>query len=436
MKILISLLILFNLTVLADDGLIVINGGGYEAEAGLTAPGATSSFSVTLHNSNVDNNASALFLGFTSGDYDYLGGSYPGIGGSCSTSLNQGQACTLMLEHSPTVSGDSDGGFNLDYNLATTTLGSTHVGEFTVDGHSESLGVAGCSDLAPVISNVAPSLLSVSSSSTIYLSGYNFSVATNVNIPGLIVSSLNIIDKQNLSFVLATTAATANYNLEIQNECGTTVSTNAISVAPSTWTDLRTTAGVTAANPVYTTTGISGYTIDPAFGLRITNSNTAWSKMLRFDGMCDVPSKDFDIVIYRSGTSRSFMPSLWNASTAVNPFPGTTSYYRQYIGFWIPADTTSAVWGSQGGEGGSNWNQSFGAIALPAGKYYRFAFRGAAQTGQTVEVFEVDSSLNDISSLGSYVSNRPATPAISVCPGITPYATGVADYYVTAVRAL
>ena len=437
MKNLLFILALLSFTsIYADDGLITINGSDNEVEAGITAPGATRSIPLTLLNSNSSDNADNLSIAFSSSEFDFLGGSYPGIGGDCGSSLASGASCIVMVEHSPVSSGDSDDLVNLSYDLPTTSLGSSHSVDFIFDGHSDAVIVSGCSALTPSISSVTPNQLTVSSTSTVFVSGHNFSVATTVNVPGLNISNVNIIDVQNLSFSVEATASVADYDLEIQNECGNLVQTDAISVIASTWIDLRTAAGVTTANPNYTTAGISGYTVDPSFGLQITNTSTGWNKMLRFDGVCAAPGSDFDIVIYRSGTAVSFMPALWNASTSVNPYPNNTTYYTQYIGFWIPGASSSQVWGSQGGEGGSNWNQNFTAINLPVGNFYRFAFRGGAQNGQTVEVFQVDANLNDISSLGSFVSNKPNTPAASICPGLTPNTAGAADYFVTAVRAL
>ena len=108
--------------------------------------------------------------------------------------LAAGESCDLHLSHNPTVVGDSDGLISFSYSVATDTLGSSHSTNFIIDGHSEILDVTGCSAMKPSITSLNPGVISASNDFTkIYVDGFNFSVATRIEVGSLEVKNISFI---------------------------------------------------------------------------------------------------------------------------------------------------------------------------------------------------------------------------------------------------
>ena len=85
---------------------------------------------ITVTNSGSDA-ASALSFSDLSQPFRYKGGSYPGTGGSCSTTLSVSQSCTLVLEFAPTSVGVSGQSLTLTYHngLSSVNVSTTLTGE-------------------------------------------------------------------------------------------------------------------------------------------------------------------------------------------------------------------------------------------------------------------------------------------------------------------
>lgn len=81
---------------------------------GTTNVNGTISKTFTLTNSG-SVNGTGLNGVFTSA-FNFLGGSFPGTGGTCMTTLNAGQSCTIVLSFTPIVPQVYTGTFTLNYN--------------------------------------------------------------------------------------------------------------------------------------------------------------------------------------------------------------------------------------------------------------------------------------------------------------------------------
>jgi hypothetical protein len=57
--------------------------------------------------------------------FNFKGGSYPGTGGTCATSLNVSQSCTLVLEFAPTTVGIKNHLLTIDYNNGYENVSAT-----------------------------------------------------------------------------------------------------------------------------------------------------------------------------------------------------------------------------------------------------------------------------------------------------------------------
>lgn len=71
---------------------------------GVALVGQTYSATFTLTNSGTTEVSSLAGSGL-SGELSFLGGSFPGTNGTCSTSLSAGSSCTIVLSLIPTSSG-------------------------------------------------------------------------------------------------------------------------------------------------------------------------------------------------------------------------------------------------------------------------------------------------------------------------------------------
>lgn len=407
---------------------------GTEVDLNMLDPGVTTSFPVVLKNSSGNTAAVGIIPQFTSNKFHFLGGAYPGIGGNCGQGLTPNQTCTLMLESIPASVGDFDEVLKFEYSLLSifgTYPPPIEKTEIKIDGYSYP---SSCS-LKPEVLSVGNQNIIESNTELVEVSGYNFSPTTTVNVPGLSISNLVINDFNSLQFNITAGTTLGSYNMIIGTECGSVTSTNAITVIASPWIDLRTAAGVTQADPEYTTARITGYTIDTNFGFRINNNSNGWNKAVKFKGACDSISRSFDIVIYRTGITDRTMVGLLNQASVINPYPSGNSYQHQYIGFWNSGNASNTMYGTESNAGGSNWSQSIGTHSIATGKFYRYHFEQAGQAGQILEIWEVDANFIDIAKVGSTaISTKASSPASTVCAGLAPYDSGNVDFYVTGIK--
>src|SRR5206468_12326418 len=79
---------------------------------------ATHEFFVTNTGGATASALSALGIGT---GFGYVGGNYPGSGGSCSTSLAAGSSCTVEVQFQPAAPGLTAGTVTLSYQDATAT---------------------------------------------------------------------------------------------------------------------------------------------------------------------------------------------------------------------------------------------------------------------------------------------------------------------------
>ncbi len=105
-----------------DNTLLTISDGP-TYDFGVQAIGSSTSHTFTLTNIATTDftglGASGLIAPFT-----FLGGSYPGTGGTCTTSLAIGANCTIVVNYSPTTAGVNTASFNVLYNNGTAQTSS------------------------------------------------------------------------------------------------------------------------------------------------------------------------------------------------------------------------------------------------------------------------------------------------------------------------
>lgn len=96
----------------------------------------TSSKTFTITNSGGRQATSVASAAGLSAPFTYKGGSYPGTGGTCATTLDAGLTCTIVVDFSPTVSGVASSTININYNdglaAQTTSRAVTGTGALAV----------------------------------------------------------------------------------------------------------------------------------------------------------------------------------------------------------------------------------------------------------------------------------------------------------------
>ncbi len=100
-------------TAVAPANITISDGATYNF--GTLANGASADKTLTLTNTGAFA-ASAMTGGGLSAPFSYKGGSYPGTGGTCGSSLNAAATCTVVVTFAPTVSGLHSGSANISYN--------------------------------------------------------------------------------------------------------------------------------------------------------------------------------------------------------------------------------------------------------------------------------------------------------------------------------
>ena len=408
---------------------------GTEVDVPTITPGTSVSFPVNLENTSSEKTLVNIQPSFASDRYQFLGGSFPGIGGSCSTSLGPSQSCSLMLENLAANTGDYDDEMQFNYTMlffGGSFPPPTEQANIRIDGYSYPTTCT----MTPEITSVLNQIIVASTTEQVRIFGNHFASNSAISVPGLSVTNSNFSNPGEMSFDLTAGGSTGQYDIIINNDCGSFTLANSLTVQASAWIDLRTAGGVSQAAPEFTNGPIAGYAVDPSFGLRLNVTSTTWQKSVRFSGLCDSVNQDFDIVVYRTGTSDRVLMSLFNENIQIDPYPNTTaSYQRAYIGAWNFGGGVSTVYGTEADNGGSGWSQAIGNKAIQTGQYYRYHFENAGQSGGRIEVWRVDANFNDIAQVGgTTISNKPSTPAVTVCPGLSPFDTGNVDYYITGLR--
>ncbi len=83
---------------------------------GNVAVGGSSVATLTISNTGYMGATSMSDPSSLASPYQFLGGSYPGTGGSCGATLAGGSNCTLVIEYSPVGVGVTSDGVQIDYN--------------------------------------------------------------------------------------------------------------------------------------------------------------------------------------------------------------------------------------------------------------------------------------------------------------------------------
>lgn len=99
---------------------------------------------ITVTNSGSDTATSMSFSALTA-PFRYKGGSFPGTGGSCTTTLSVSQSCTLVLEFAPTSVGVSNQTLTLNYNNAYASVSASA----TISGEGLAQAIISISEANP-----------------------------------------------------------------------------------------------------------------------------------------------------------------------------------------------------------------------------------------------------------------------------------------------
>ncbi len=91
--------------------IVGVNPGDF----GSLSVGSSTQMTLTLTNSGQASATTIAASGLAS-PFSFLGGAYPGTGGTCALTLAAGANCTLVVDFSPTATGALSGVINIDYN--------------------------------------------------------------------------------------------------------------------------------------------------------------------------------------------------------------------------------------------------------------------------------------------------------------------------------
>lgn len=286
----------------------------------------------------------------------------------------------------------------------------------------------------PIYSNPTPSNAVSGATEDVTLQGFYLDTVSAVTIGDHTVNSITPISPTEMTVNVTWDGTVGLADLTLDATCGQVVVSDAFDAFVSVWLDLSVPADYVTANPVV----IGGASVSQtANGAAITGTG-GWNSIVRFDGSCAGVSSNFEMVVFRQGTAARAMIGLTSDTTAPTAtWPGNNSYQRQYIGFWNSGTGGTSYYGSQAGEGGTNWNQNSGSnVATPAGSYRLYRYESAGQGGATVEVWDSDASFNKITLLNTFTSNKPTTPATTVCHSVVPLDAVASDYFVRGLRIL
>ena len=94
-----------------------VSGGVAAFNSGVTV-GSSQDKTVTLTNSTGTGITLGTFIigGAQAAEYSFKGGSYPGVGGTCSGYISGGASCTIVLTFTPAASSWRNANLNINYN--------------------------------------------------------------------------------------------------------------------------------------------------------------------------------------------------------------------------------------------------------------------------------------------------------------------------------
>ena len=113
-----------NITGTAVDPAVLSISDGATYSFGTVASGSSNDKTFTLSYASGGVAATSMAGAALTTPYTYKGGTYPGTGGTCSTSLASG-TCTIVVNYSPTTNGTDNTTLQLDYNDGATTQAAT-----------------------------------------------------------------------------------------------------------------------------------------------------------------------------------------------------------------------------------------------------------------------------------------------------------------------
>lgn len=108
----------------ATPATISISDGPGAFDFGSRAIGSATDKSFTLNNSG-GVAATGVSGGGISAPFTFKGGSYPGTGGTCASTLNAASSCTVVVTYAPSISGAQSGTMSFSFNDGVTTQSST-----------------------------------------------------------------------------------------------------------------------------------------------------------------------------------------------------------------------------------------------------------------------------------------------------------------------
>lgn len=109
-------------TIVDDDsGLAISNGPTFDY--GTQPVGITIAHTFTISNTGSSNLSSLSVNGFVA-PFSFKGGSYPGVGGDCSTSLNVSTSCLIVIDYAPAGAGVHSDGIDVTFydGVVTSTV--------------------------------------------------------------------------------------------------------------------------------------------------------------------------------------------------------------------------------------------------------------------------------------------------------------------------
>lgn len=95
------------------SGLIISDGPVYNF--GTVNVGNTTTHTFTVTNTGSGTALSMMGSGLAA-PYDFLGGAYPGTGGTCAVTLAAAATCTIVVAYSPSMTGVQSDTITINYN--------------------------------------------------------------------------------------------------------------------------------------------------------------------------------------------------------------------------------------------------------------------------------------------------------------------------------
>lgn len=99
----------------SPTAVLAIDSGPTSYDFGTLLNGRTTDHTFTLTNSG-DGDASSVSATSLSSPFSFKGGTYPGTGGTCGTTLLAGSSCTIVVEYSPALDITSNDTLEISYN--------------------------------------------------------------------------------------------------------------------------------------------------------------------------------------------------------------------------------------------------------------------------------------------------------------------------------